>query len=268
MKKNYFKILLILITVTVFNSCKGGQKQDNAKTKQEQVIDQITENMVLVEGGKFIMGCKIDDVHGVIGDGNQDHEVALPSYYICKYEVTQEEWETILGNNPSPEKGNNLPVSNVSWSDCILFLNELNALSNKQFRLPTEAEWEYAALGGRKSNFFMFSGSNNLNKVAWHGGNTSTFMEVGTKEPNELGLYDMSGNVREWCHDYFSVEYYGEDFVYNPQGPTEEDSYKTGNGGKHVVRGDSVWRGWYEVKARDASFDRNIDIGLRLAISQ
>ena len=158
-------------------------------------------------------------------------------------------------------------MSNVSWIDCVLFVDELNALSNKQFRLPTEAEWEYAALGGMKSKSFMYSGSNNLDKVAWHRDNANKLYEVGLKEPNELGLFDMSGNVREWCHDYFDDEYYGEVFIYNPQGPTEEESYRNNHGGEHVVRGGSIWRGSYEVKARGYNRNGDNDIGFRLALS-
>ena len=128
---------------------------------------------------------------------------------IGKTEVTQEQWKAVMGSNPSGFKCGNLPVENVSWDDCQEFIKELNNLTELNFRLLTEAEWEYAARGGNKSKGYKYSGSDNINDVAWSFDNTSGSggtRSVATKKANELGLYDMSGNVREWCSDCY-VEY-------------------------------------------------------------
>ena len=132
------------------------------------------------------------------------HEVNTSSFYISKYEVTQEEWMFVMGNNPSLFGGSKRPVDNISWDDCQLFIKKLNELTGKQFRLPTEAEWEYAARGGKLSHGFKYAGSNIIQDVAWFEGNSDgQTHEVGSKMPNELGLYDMSGNVFEWCEDFY-----------------------------------------------------------------
>ena len=126
------------------------------------------------------------------------HKVTLSDYYIGKTEVTQALWEAVMGNNPSAFKGENLPVECISWNDCKEFISKLNALTGKTFRMPTEAEWEYAARGGSKSRGYKYSGSGNIDEVAWHKDNSEEKThEVGTKRPNELGIYDMSGNVGE-----------------------------------------------------------------------
>lgn len=132
------------------------------------------------------------------------HPVTLSSYSIGKYEVTQKLWEAVMGSNPSVFKGENLPVENVSWNDVQEFLRKLNEMTGKQYRLPTEAEWEFAARGGNLSKGYKYSGSDNPDMVAWHSGNSDWKTQpVGTKAPNELGIYDMSGNVEEWCEDLF-----------------------------------------------------------------
>lgn len=133
-------------------------------------------------------------------------KLPLSSYYISKYEVTQELWETVMGSNPSKFKNNpKNPVENVTWDDCQTFVNKLNQLTGKQFRLPTEAEWDYAAHGGKKSKGYKYAGSDNLDAVAWYDGNSGGMTHpVGLKLPNELGIYDMSGNVREWCQESYN----------------------------------------------------------------
>ncbi|MBR0324280.1 MAG: SUMF1/EgtB/PvdO family nonheme iron enzyme, partial [Bacteroidales bacterium] len=124
----------------------------------------------------------------------------MSTFYIGKYEVTQAEWKAVMGTNPSRHKGDNLPVENVTWFDCQEFIRKLNELTGKQFRLPTEAEWEYAARGGKHSYGAKYAGDNDIDNVAWYGDNSNnTTHPVGLKRPNELGLYDMTGNVQEWC---------------------------------------------------------------------
>lgn len=160
------------------------------------VLQNLLNNMVYVEGGSFTWV--------PVGRWEkkylQEKKYPLLSFSICKYEVTQEEWEAVMGSNPSKFKGAKLPVENVSWNDCEEFIRKLNQLTSKEFRLPTENEWEYAARGGSKSRGYKYFGSNDIGSVAWYGKNSSgKTHEVGQKQPNELGLYDMSGNVMEFC---------------------------------------------------------------------
>lgn len=185
--------------------------------------------MVGVEGGTFQMGS--NDVT----DAQPIHEVKLDSYAIGQTEVTQELWEAVMGTNPSCFSGSKLPVERVSWNDCQTFINELNTLTGRTFRLPTEAEWEFAARGGTKSQGYTYSGSNILNDVAWYlENNSSNTHEVATKAANELGLYDMSGNVWEWCQDWYSSTYYSSSVINNPTGPS--------SGSRCVNRG-GAWDG-------------------------
>jgi formylglycine-generating enzyme required for sulfatase activity len=176
----------------------------------------VTFTMIPVKGGTFSMGAtaeqsKLSDIERPV------HQVTLSNYYIGETEVTQALWTAVMGENPSNFKGDNRPVEQVSWKDCQTFIRKLNALTGKNFRLPTEAEWEYAARGGSKSQGYQYSGSNNLSSVAWcsynSGGQTH---DVKTKSPNELGIYDMSGNVWEWCQDWYGK--YSSNSVTNPTG--------------------------------------------------
>ena len=220
-------------------------------------LNKLINNMVYVSGGTFIMG----------GDESSDqtptHSVTLSSYYICKYEVTQALWRAVMGSNPSKFKGDNLPVEQVSWNDCQTFINRLNNYTGRNFRLPTEAEWEFAARGGNYSRHYKYSGSNHIDDVAWYTDNSGNRTHpVGTKQANELGLYDMSGNVWEWCSDW-----YGSYSSYSQSNPTGATS-----GFGRVERGGnwcglaryccSSHRSYY---APGNSFD---DLGLRLVLSQ
>ena len=196
------------------------------------VKNGINIDMVRVEAGTFTMGATAE-----MEDPNDNekptHRVTLTNdYYIGKYEVTQALWQTVMGNNPSMFKGDNLPVEQVSWDDCQEFISKLNHITGKMFRLPTEAEWEYAARGGNKSRGYQYSGSNNLSDVAWFRDNSgSKTHAVGTKQANKLGIYDMSGNVWEWCQDWFGK--YKRSSQVNPTGAN--------SGSGRVLRGD----GWF-----------------------
>ena len=186
--------------------------------------------MVFVQGGTFTMGCTSEQGSDCDADESPSHRVMLSDFYIGKYEVTQKQWKAVMGNNPSYFKGDDLPVESVSWVDIQEFIRKLNAQTGKHYRLPTEAEWEYAARGGNRSNGYKYSGSNVIGNVAWYYGNSgSETHPVGSKFPNELGLYDMSGNVWEWCSDWYGS--YGSSAQSNPAGAT------TGSG--RVDRGGS-----------------------------
>ena len=191
-------------------------------------VKGVSFEMVFVEGGTFQMGSNegYDDEKPV-------HQVTLSNYYICQTEVTQELWKAVMGSNPAKyEKGPKLPIYDVSWNDCQEFISKLNSLTGAGFRLPTEAEWEFAARGGNKSRGYKYSGSDNLGSVAWYTGNSHYKVHpVGSKSPNELGLYDMSGNVDEWCADWYGGNYYGTSPSTNPTGPS--------SGYSRVFRGSS-----------------------------
>ena len=194
---------------------------------QTYTVNGVSFNMVGVKGGTFMMGSE------EWGNSRPVHQVTLSSYYIGQTEVTQELWEAVMGNNPSRfnggywSNGYNRPVENVSLFDCIEFVQRLNTLTGENFKVPTDAEWEYAAGGGKKSHGYIYSGSNNIDDVAWHRGNFDEeppyagapipTKPVATKMPNELGIYDMSGNVEEWVSDRFQ-DYTAEPQV-NPTGP-------------------------------------------------
>ena len=195
------------------------------------VIQPIKPEMVWVEGGTFTMGCTDEQGEDCRDTEKPSHKVTLSGFYIGKYEVSQKEWKSVMGKNPSLRKGDDLPVESVSLNDIQQFIQTLNATSGKNYRLPTEAEWEYAARGGNKSEGYKYSGSNDANAVAWFyensGGNLHS---VGTKKSNELGIYDMSGNIFEWCSDWYGN--YTADPQTNPPGPT--------TGLYRLIRGGSI----------------------------
>ena len=221
------------------------------------VVNSVRFTMVPVEGGTFQMGSEDSD------DSKPVHQVKVSSFSIGQTEVTQELWEAVMGTNPSNWKGLKLPVEQVSWNDCQLFISKLNELTGKTFRLPTEAEWEFAARGGIKSMGFKYAGRDNIDDVAWYGLNSGLKThEVGTKQPNELGLYDMTGNVWEWCQDWYASDYYSSSVGSNPTGPA--------SGSYRVYRGGSWYKnsGYCRVSDRFNSSPsyRNNDLGFRLAL--
>ena len=176
--------------------------------------------MVFVKGGTFMMGATPEQGKDATFIEKPAHSVTVSDFYIGKYEVTQAQWEAVMGENPSNFKGENRPVDSVSWNDIQEFIEKLNAKTGKKYRLPTEAEGEYAARGGNQSAGSKYSGSNNIDEVAWYYTNSASRTHpVGQKQPNELGLYDMSGNVWEWCSDWFWHKYYKNALSDNPTGP-------------------------------------------------
>ena len=227
------------------------------------VKDGISIDMVRVEAGTFTMGAT-PEMKNPYKDEKPTHRVTLTNdYYIGKYEVTQTLWQTVMGNNPSKFKGDNLPVEMVSWYYCQEFISKLNRITGKLFRLPTEAEWEYAARGGNKSRGYQYSGSNNFLDVAWFKDNSgSKTHAVGTKQPNELGIYDMSGNVLEWCQDWYGA--YSSSSQVNPTGAN--------SGSVRVLRGGG-WLYFARICHSSCRSLRSPDIcdsnlGLRLVLSE
>jgi formylglycine-generating enzyme required for sulfatase activity len=199
------------------------RKEEDAKRRKP-----FEPEMILVEGGTFNMG---GNVHG---DEKPIHKVTLSSFSIGKYPITQAQWKAVMGTNPSHFKGDDLPVETVSHDDLQEFLRKLNQLTGKTYRLPTEAQWEFAARGGTKSKGYEYSGSNHLNEVGWFYGNSgSQTRSVGTKAANELGIHDMSGNLWEWCADWYGS--YSSAAVTNPTGAA--------TGTYRVLRGGSWFDG-------------------------
>ena len=218
---------------------------------QTFTVKGVEFTMVAVEGGTFTMGA------------TPAPKVSLSDYYIGETEVTQALWKAVMGKNPSKFDGDNLPVESVSWNDCQKFIKKLNSLTGKNFRLPTEAEWEYAARGGNKSRGYKYSGSDNVDNVAWYKENSDDKTHpVKTKQANELGIYDMSGNVQEWCQDWYG--FYDRIVQTNPIGPVM--------GEFRVIRGGN-WEENVEVNCQTWSrgclvpSDRRNYLGFRLALS-
>lgn len=236
-------------------------------------INDYEIEMIRVEGGLFTMGTTLQQ-GGTNEDERPVHNVRVDSYYIAPTPVTQELWQNVMGakvnlwqklvgNTTSNSKNKNYPVVNISWNDCSRFIEKLNALTGKEFRLPTEAEWEFAAKGGARGrmNGYKYSGGNNIHRVSWNFENSDgTIHEVAKLQPNELGIYDMSGNVWEWCEDWYAP--YPIDLVENPKGPNVGD--------KKVCRGGS-WKSIgrdcrISIRKSEYPSNRSFDIGFRLAL--
>ena len=227
------------------------------------VKDGISIDMIRVEAGTFTMGATTE-MKDPWDDEKPTHQVTLTNdYYIGKYEVTQALWKAVMGKNPSNFKGDNLPVEEVSWNDCQKFISKLNSITGKTFRLPTEAEWEYAARGGKKSRGYQYSGSNNLSDVAWYTDNSgSKTHTVGSKQANELGIYDMSGNVYEWCQDWKGS--YSSSSQVNPTGDNS-GSGRVSRGGCWSI---TAWNCRSSYRGSLTPGYRDGDLGLRLVLSE
>ena len=247
-----------------------------SKMNKEFIVNGVSFTMVFVEGGTFTMGATSEQGKDADKDEKPAHQVTLSDYFIAQTEVTQGLWKAVMGTTVSKQRdkadrswhlrgeGDNYPMYYINWYECQEFVNKLNSLLSSQlgdlrFALPTEAQWEYAARGGKKSNGYKYSGSNTLSSVAWYTDNSSDATHpVGTKSANELGIYDMSGNVREWCQDSYGS--YSKVAQTNPTGAS--------SGSDRVYRGGSWYQGAGECRvSRRISLspaDRYTVLGLRL----
>lgn len=237
------------------NESQAKGHSDSLNANLEFEIGGVPFKMIRVEGGSFLMGATSEQGSDARDAEKPVHRVTLSDYYIGETVVTQALWKAVMGDNPSFRKGDNLPVESVSWDDCQEFLKQLSEKTGKTFRLPTEAQWEYAARGGRKSQGFRYAGSNDIDKVAWYAVNSgySDIHQVQQKVANELGLYDMSGNVWEWCQDEWRYNY----------NAVPNDSFRVIRGGN--CRIDALYS---RVSSRHCCMpvNRNFTLGFRLVL--
>ena len=229
--------------------------------KKEFQVNGAKFVMVSVKGGTFMMGDSSKRGGVAFREEFPVHQVTLSDYYIGETEVTQELWKAVMNYNPSYFKNKDYPVESVTWSEVHQFVNKLNQLTGKKFRLPTEAEWEYAARGGKKGRGFLFAGSDTIDNVVWYDKNSNLKTHpVAQKRANELGLYDMSGNVWEWCEDWYGP--YTPNAQTNPTGPA--------TGVDRVCRGGS-WTSYMRYsqirfrKDLNPSF-KSYEVGFRLVM--
>lgn len=258
MKRTITMIVLLVAVVSL--------AAQNSKT---YTVNGVSFKMILVQGGSFTMGCTSEQGSDCFSDEKPSHSVTLSDFWMGETEVTQALWKAVMGNNPSGFTGDNLPVESVSWDDCQNFIKKLNSQlsgvipSDWRFALPTEAQWEYAARGGKNKSYYKYAGSNSVGDVAWYPDNSNSKTHtVKSKKPNALGLYDMSGNVFEWCADWSSASYYGVSAVGDPKGPS--------SGTNRVVRGGSYYNesAWCRVSRRGSkSADaRHNNFGFRIVL--
>ncbi len=224
--KRYCTLTIYVLLFLFINSCSQSQKKN---VKEAESSPLIMEGMVYVEGGSFDMGNKNG---GTMFDGKlaeRVHRVSVSSFYIDKYEVTQADYEKVMGKNPSLFKNPDAPVENVTWYEANEYAKKIGK------RLPTEAEWEYAARGGNKSMGYEYSGGNKLSELAWFDENSiQSTQPVGKKKPNELGIFDLSGNVWEWCCDWYGRDYYYSSPENNPTGP-DSGTERVKRGGSWIL---------------------------------
>ncbi len=251
MKRVFLSVIIIFLSSLILNSFPleevgfDGPNDDmkdttyvhsvrvNPNGNRIYTINGVVFEMVAVRGGTFTMGSVSEKEADAFDDERPSHSVTLKDYYIGKFEVTQELWLTVMDTNQSYFKGDKLPMESVSWYEAQEFIQKLNKITGENFRLPTEAEWEYAAKGGNKSRGFKFSGANMIEAIGWYTANSGKKTHpVGKKAPNELGIYDMSGNVWEWCSDYFGD--YTEERQINPTGP-ETGRTRVARGGGWLI---------------------------------
>ena len=240
------------------NSSNSGTGGSTSKPKV-YTVNGVSFKMIPVEGGTFTMGATAEQGSDAGDNEKPTHQVTLSDFSIGETEVTQELWQAVMGTNPSKFSGKQLPVEKVSWDDCQTFITKLNQLTGANFRLPTEAEWEFAARGGNKSFGYKYAGGNIIGDVAWYDGNSTKTHVVAQKQPNELGLYDMSGNVYEWCQDWFGS--YSSAAQTNPTGPASA-SYRVARGGSYDFTAQGC-RVSHRVGGDPTLLYR--DVGLRLA---
>ena len=268
--KNRFNILpLLFVALILISGCeKDPVKQEEPQQTDKSTIDfnvnGVKFTMILVEHGSF--------VKGEMSNYYRNTPVVLTKdYYIGKYEVTQDLWEAVMGSeaNPSAFKGGNLPVNNISWDDCIAFIDKLNELTGKNFRLPTECEWEFAARGGNNLEPYTFSGSNDVNEVAWYKDNSDNQVHaVGEKKANALKLYDMTGNAIEWVQNPFIEEYYKTDTLVDPNPTDANPKFRVLKGASYQDVNSN-----YEFLSVSATFaevptTRDNPLGFRLALTK
>ena len=248
MKKAYYFLLMSLVAfpLTILSCTSSAKKGTSSEApadstskegtaNEEKVsftVKGVTFNMILVKGGTFDMGATDEQGTDAKADEKPVHSVTLSDYYIAETEVTQALYEAVIGSNPADSVGAELPVVLIEWGDADLFASKLSEITGRKFRLPTEAEWEYAARGGNKSKGFKYAGSNNISDVAWFNNIEGGSHTVKGKAPNELGIYDMSGNVDEYCADDYAP--YSKDSQTDPKCELKDGGDVTVRGGSFV----------------------------------
>ena len=279
------KLLLIGIIIISLSACVRSTSTSSSDKNLTFTVNGVSFEMIFVEGGTFVMGNDYEDEEfETFEDIRQLHNVTLSDYYMGKYELTQKLWQAVMGTNirqqgqseafvsgyyPLYGEGDNYPMYYIDYNDCKRFCTQLNKLVANQlpdgykFCMPTEAQWEYAARGGNKSKGYKYSGSNNRSEVAWY---CDSAREVGMKKENELGFYDMTGNVGEWCLDWWDNDYYSNSPSINSQGP-DTCSF----GCWRIVRGCGWCNdfGWY-VSCRGVGAPYNFyqEVGFRLVLQK